>query len=66
MSFIDMVKSLRSTVEECSRMLGHDMKDWAEAFASDFNSWCKGRQHEIPFLLKILLSSEDELLSCLN
>ncbi len=54
------------TLDASKKALVHSMKGWAEALSSEFNRWKKGRDNEIPYLLKILVSSEEELLSCLK
>lgn len=57
---------LGSDIHDCNMKLVRTMKEWAEALVSDFGRWSIGRENEVPYLLKILLSSEEELLSCLS
>lgn len=54
------------TRDETIRALARGMKDWAKVLSSDVESWRKGRESEVPYLLKILVSSEEELVECLS
>ena len=49
--------------ESCIRELARGLKEWSAIFISDFEGWRKGRESEILYLFKILLSSEEELIS---
>lgn len=48
------------------KALAKGMKGWAAVLSDDIDRWKKGREHELPYLLKILASSEEELLECLR
>ena len=52
--------------EECLKILAHSLKDWAKVLSDDVDSWRVGRESEVPYLLKILSTSEEELLTCLR
>ena len=54
------------TLNDCEDKLISSMKEWAEIHAENFQDWAKGRFNEVPYLLKILLSSDGELKSCLH
>ena len=54
------------TLNDCEDKLISSMKEWAEIHAENFQDWAKGRFNEVPYLLKILLSSDGELKSCLS
>lgn len=54
------------TREECEAKLISGMRETAELFASDFSYWASGRQHEVPYALKVLYSTDDEIKSCLR
>lgn len=47
-------------------VLAKALKEDAQAYISDFNRWKKGREWQIPFLLKVLTSTEGELINCLH
>lgn len=55
-----------ATLDESLKGLAHDMKGWEEVLAGDFERWRKYHEPEVLYLLKVLVSSEDELLSCLK
>ena len=70
-SFSGSVKEFKGienapTLEELKIVLIKSMKEWADVLADDFQDWSKGRFNEIPYLFKILISTEEELSSCLN
>ena len=52
--------------ESCLEALVRDMREWAVALSDGYDWWSKGRESEVPYLLKILVSNEEELLSCLR
>ena len=54
------------TFDESLCALARNMKEWGHALGGEIDQWRKGRENELPYLLKILVSSEDELLSCLR
>ena len=54
------------TLEESIAGLAHDMKEWGRDLGNDIDRWSKGRENELPYLLKILVSTEEELHSCLK
>lgn len=55
-----------ATEEQTLRALARGLKGWAGALADDVDRWRQGRENELPYLLKILASREDELLECLR
>ena len=54
------------TLEEARMKLVKGLKGWAESFTDNFEEMTRGREKEVPYLLKILISTEEELLSCLR
>ena len=54
------------TVEECEAKLIKGMRERAQFFAEDFQIFGPGRPYEIPYVFKILFSSDEELKSCLH
>ncbi|MBQ9419738.1 MAG: hypothetical protein IJU31_05100 [Synergistaceae bacterium] len=54
------------TLEECEAKLISSMREWAEIHAENFSEWAVGRLNEVPYLLKILFSSDEEVKSCLH
>ena len=50
----------------CREKLIRSLKEWAMNLAADFESWKAGREHEIPYLLMLLISSESEINECLR
>ena len=58
--------SEEATLEESLQALAKNMKSWGRAVGDDIDRWRKGRENELPYLLKILVSSEEELLACLK
>ena len=55
-----------ATYDETLKTLAHSLKDWGAALGDRIDSWKVGRENELPYLLKILVSSESELLECLR
>ena len=54
------------TLKECEAKLISSMREWAEIHAENFSEWAVGRLNEVPYLLKILFSSDEEIKSCLH
>ena len=54
------------TLKECEAKLISSMREWAEIHAENFSDWAVGRLNEVPYLLKILFSSDEEIKSCLH
>ena len=54
------------TIDEAVKSLAQSMKDWVNVLSADFPRWQKGREELVPYFLKILVSSEEELVSCLR
>ena len=54
------------TKQECEAKLISSMREWAEMHAENFQEWVIGRFNEVPYLFKILLSSDEEIKSCLH
>ena len=53
------------TLEECEEKLISGMRETAETFAENFEFWASGRPHEVPYVLKVLYSSDEEIKKCL-
>lgn len=53
-------------IKDLPRELVKNMREWCEFLSGEFFDWRKGREEQVPYLLKIFLSSDEELLSCLN
>ena len=51
---------------DCKDALSHSLKEWAMNLAADFENWKKGHEQEIPYLLMLLISTEDEIYECLK
>ena len=54
-----------STFEECEAKLISGMRETSENFVKDFEFWASGRPYEVPYILKILYSTDEEIKSCL-
>lgn len=54
------------TIDEALKSLAQSMKDWVNVLSGEFPKWRKGREELVPYFLKILVSSEEELTSCLR
>lgn len=54
------------TLEEVRVKLVKGLKGWAESFTYDFVNMTRGHEEQIPYLIKALISTEEELLSCLK
>ena len=54
------------TLDEALKSLAQSMKDWVNVLSAEFPKWRKGREELVPYFLKILVSSEEELTSCLR
>ena len=54
------------TIEECEKKLIASMRETAQFFAEDFEIFSSGRPYEVPYVIKILFSSDAELKSCLH
>ncbi|MBQ7560966.1 MAG: hypothetical protein IJS99_03895 [Synergistaceae bacterium] len=52
--------------EALKSVLARALKEDAQAYISDFPRWKNGREWQIPFLLKVLTSTEGELMQCLH
>lgn len=52
--------------EDLPRELVKSMREWSEMLSGEFFEWRIGREGQVPYLLKIFLSNDEELLSCLN
>ena len=55
-----------ATYDETLGELAHSLKDWGRVTGDHVDEWRKGREEQLPYLLKILVSSEGELLECLR
>lgn len=53
-------------IEKLKIKLVKGMKDWARVLADDYINWSRGREVQVPYLVKILFSTEEELLTCLT
>ena len=53
-------------IEKLKIKLVKGMKDWARVLADDYTNWSRGREVQVPYLVKILFSTEEELLTCLT
>ena len=53
------------TFEECKSKLIAGMRETAEIFADDFEAWASGRPYEVPYVLKVLYSTDEEIEKCL-
>lgn len=54
------------TKPEARRDLIKNMRQWGEALRDEKAKWDKKQEKELSYLLKIYVSSDAELLSCLN
>ena len=54
------------TIEECETKLITGMREISENFVEDFDFWASGRPHEVPYILKVLYSTDEEIKSCLH
>ena len=54
------------TREECEKKLIAGLRETAETFLEDFYFWATGRPYEVPYVLKILYSTDEEIKSCLR
>lgn len=54
--------------EECLKLLFEDMKEYAKDFYDDFDLWSSApnRKKHIPYVIKILLSSDERLLGAMR
>ena len=54
--------------DECLTILLDDMKEYAQDFYNDFQFWSSApnRKKHIPYVLKILLASDEELLEAMK
>lgn len=55
-----------ATFDETLKATAKGLKGWSEILAGDFERWSKYHKSEVLYLLKILVSSEEELLECLR
>lgn len=53
------INSLKIALVSC-------LKDNAKDFSGDYENWKHGREWQIPYLIKILNSTQEELLLCLH
>lgn len=56
----------QATLDETLKALARSLKEWGKILGAEFEEWRKWHKEEVPALLKILVSSEDELLECLR
>ncbi|MBQ6971798.1 MAG: hypothetical protein IJP86_05520 [Synergistaceae bacterium] len=54
------------TYDETLGILARSLKDCGRVIGDNVDSWRKGREKQLPYLLKILVSTEEELLECLR
>ena len=54
------------TEEMCRTALCYSLKEWAMNLAADFQNWKKGHEQEIPYLIMLLISTEEEISECLR
>lgn len=54
------------TRAQARRDLVKSMRQWGDVLRANLFDWEIGRDEQLPYLLKIFVSSDAELLSCLN
>ena len=54
------------TLTEGLNCLLKSLRERANDYISDFNYWIKGCPEELPYIMKIILSNNEELESCLH
>ena len=55
-----------ATFDDTLKAVAKGLKGWGNVIAADFDRWSISHKSEVPYLLKILVSSEQELLECLR
>ena len=54
------------TLNESVSYLLKSLRERAQDYMNDFDYWVKGCPEELPYIMKIILSSNEELQSCLH
>ena len=65
-SYIPNFTENEPTLQDCLKSLCASLRDRAYEYMSDFDLWVKGCPAELPYIIKILLSSDEELIQCLH
>ena len=52
--------------EATMRAPARGLKGWSAVLSGNVDEWRKGHEEQLPYLLKVLVSSEDELTECLR
>lgn len=51
---------------EACRDLIHALKDYADMYIKDFSDWVSHNPEELPYILRVIMSSDEELREWLN
>ena len=54
------------TLQESIKILLSSLRERAYDYINEFDLWLKGCPEELPYIIKIMLSSDEELASCLH
>lgn len=58
--------SYEGDIDTARKELVKALREWTRAIMPDASWWVKGREEQLPYLLKILISTDEELLTCLR